>query len=358
MNKRTVLTRRRSGTHRESSRHTLSGSHKRSYLAKGSGPHRRSDPQRQSDPRKGLDLSVQLGSLELRNPVMIASGLAGYGDDLDGIVNLSKMGAVVTKTLTLNACEGNAPPRLVETPSGLMNSIGLANLGCRAFISQRLDRLKTLKTKIIVSVGGFSEHEYGEVVLGLEEVGGFDGFEVNISCPNVKEGGMSFGSSPSRAASVVRIIRSQTSKPLIVKLTPNVTDIACIARACVSEGADALTIGNTFKALAVNVQTRGGVLGAGTGGLSGPAIKALSLAKVWEAVSAVSVPVIACGGICCANDALEFIIAGATAFQVGSACLRNFKTPELVLAGISEYFRNNRIRSIAEIRGTLKSAGL
>jgi dihydroorotate dehydrogenase (NAD+) catalytic subunit len=195
--------------------------------------------------------------------------------------------------------------------------------------------------------------EYGQVTLRLEEVGGFDGVEVNISCPNVGEGGMNFGSSPSGAARVVRTVRSQTSKPLFAKLTPNVTDIAAIARACVSEGADALTIGNTFKALAVDVRTRRPLVGGGTGGLSGPAIKALSLAKVWEAVSAVSVPVVACGGICCANDALEFIIVGATAFQLGSACLRSFRTPELVLAGVNEYCRNNRIRSIAEIRGTL-----
>jgi dihydroorotate dehydrogenase (NAD+) catalytic subunit len=295
--------------------------------------------------------------LELRNPVMIASGLAGYGDDLEAIVDFAKVGAVVTKTLTLNACEGNRPPRLAEMPAGLMNSIGLANVGCPAFISERLGHLKTLKTKTVVSVGGFSEREYREVTLRLEEAGGFDGFEVNISCPNVKEGGMSFGSSPSKAESIVRAIRSQTSRPLIVKLTPNVTDIAAIAKACVSAGADALTVGNTFKALAVDIETRRPVLGSGTGGLSGPAIKALCMAKVWEVVSAVAVPVIACGGICSANDALEFSMVGATAFQVGSACLRSFRTPELVLSGIAEYLRQNRMGSIAEIRGTLKYTG-
>lgn len=301
---------------------------------------------------------MRLGSLQLRNPVMIASGLAGYGDELEGIVNLGKIGAVVTKTLTLNAREGNAPPRLAEAHSGLMNSIGLANVGCQAFISRRLRHLKALKTKIVVSVGGFSEREYGEIVLRLEDAGGFDGFEINISCPNVKEAGMSFGCSPAGAAGVVRAVRPKTSRSIIVKLTPNVTDIALIARACVSEGADALTVGNTFKALAVDVQTRRPLLGGGTGGLSGPAIKVLSLAKVWEVVSAVSVPVIACGGICCSNDALEFIVVGATALQVGSACLRNLRTPELVLAGIEEYCRNNRVRSLAEMRGTVKSPEL
>lgn len=320
--------------------------------------HIRSSAHTRFEPRGRSDLSVKLGSLELRNPVMIASGLAGYGDDLEGIVDLSKVGAVVTKTLTLNAREGNPPPRLAEMPAGLMNSIGLANVGCAAFISERLNRLKTLKTKTLISVGGFSEREYCEVALRLEEVGGFDGFEVNISCPNVKEGGMSFGTSPSKAAGIVRAIRSQTSRPLIVKLTPNVTDIAAIAKACVFAGADALTVGNTFRALAVDVETRRPVLGSGAGGLSGPAIKALCLAKVWEVVSAVGVPVIACGGICSANDALEFSIAGATAFQVGSACLRSFRTPELVLCGITDYLRQNRMRSIAEIRGTLKYTGL
>lgn len=304
------------------------------------------------------DLSIRLGSLELRNPVMIASGLAGYGDDLKGVVDFRRIGAVVTKTLTLDHRDGNAPPRLAEAPSGLMNSIGLANIGCRAFISERLRRLKTLETRIIVSVGGFSEREYGDVVVCLEEAGGFHGFEVNISCPNVKEGGISFGQIPSKAAAVVKTIRSRTSKPLIVKLTPNVTDIASIASACVSEGADALTVANTFTALAVDLRTRKPLLGAGTGGLSGPAIKALALAKVWEVVSAVSAPVVACGGICSADDALEFIVVGATAVQVGSACLRSFKTPELIIAGIEEYCSNNHVRSIADVRSTFDSRGL
>lgn len=299
------------------------------------------------------DLSTKLGFLELKNPLMLASGLAGYGDDLGDVLDLSRVGAVVTKTLTLNSRIGNTPPRLAEVPSGLINSIGLANIGCDAFISQRLGRLRTLKTKIIVSVGGFSQREYGEIASRLEQAGGFDGFEVNISCPNVREGGASFGSSPLRAAAVVKAVRSQTDRPLIAKLTPNVTDIAAIARACVSEGADALTVGNTFMAMAVDVRTRRPLLGAGTGGASGPAIKALSLAKVWEVVTAVSVPVVACGGICSAMDALEFIIVGATAFQIGSACMQSFKTPERVLDGITQYCIENKIESISAIRGTL-----
>ena len=358
---------KRSGCQEDPDFRNRSGSRKVPDDFGRSGLHKRLNPPEAFDPRKRShlkkepgscprpDLSVRLGDLELRNPLMIASGLAGYGDDLEGIVDMSKIGAIVTKTLTLDAREGNAPPRLAEMPSGLMNSIGLANVGCRVFISQRLPRLKTLGTKIVISIGGFSEEEYREVALRLENAGGFDGFEVNISCPNVREGGMSFGASPLRAAGVVKSVRSQTSRPVIVKLTPNVTDIVLIARACVSEGADALTIGNTFKALAVDVQARSPLVGAGIGGLSGPAIKALSLAKVWETVSAMDVAVVACGGICSARDALEFIIVGASAFQVGSACLRNFKTPELVLAGINDYCRANRVRSIAEIRGTLKS---
>jgi len=291
--------------------------------------------------------------MEMQNPLMLASGIAGYGDDLKDVVDLGKIGAIVTKTITIEPRDGNVPPRLAEAPSGLLNSIGLANIGCDAFISRRLGRLSKLKTKIIVSIGGFSPREYGEVASRLENAGGFEAFEINISCPNVREGGSSFCSSSSIAGEVVGIVRSRTKRLVLVKLSPNVTEVAAIARACVSEGADVLTVGNTFKAMAIDVQTRRPLLGAGTGGLSGPAIKALSLAKVWEVVTAVKVPVVACGGIASAEDVLEFIIAGATAFQVGSACLRSFRAPETILAGIREYCRKNGIGRISDLRGTL-----
>jgi dihydroorotate dehydrogenase (NAD+) catalytic subunit len=285
---------------------------------------------------------------------MLASGVAGYGDDLGGVTNLGRIGAVVTKTLTLRPRDGNAPPRLVEVPAGLINSIGLANMGCRQFISERLGRLEDLGTKIIVSVGGFTVGEYARVAAALDEAGGFAGVELNISCPNVRAGGVNFGCVPAKAARVVRAVRDVTSRPLIVKLTPNVSDIAAVARACVSEGADALTVANTFKAMAVDLRERRPVLGATTGGLSGPAIKAMCLAKVWEVVSAVKTPVIACGGISSAQDALEYIVVGATAFQIGSACFRDFTIAESILDGITEFCERNGARSISDVRGSLK----
>jgi dihydroorotate dehydrogenase (NAD+) catalytic subunit len=304
--------------------------------------------------RVGCDLRVRLGPLELANPVMLASGVAGYGDDLGGVVNLARLGAVVTKTLTLRPLEGNAPPRLAEVASGLLNSIGLANIGTRAFVSDRLDRLGELGTKLIVSVGGFTVREYARVTAELEEAGGVEALEVNVSCPNVKAGGMNFGCVPSKAAKVVKAVRSETSRPLLVKLTPNVSDISAVARACTSEGADVLTVGNTFRAMAVDLTSRRPVLGAVTGGLSGPAVKAMGLAKVWEVVSAVRTPVVACGGIFSARDALEYMVVGASACQIGSACFADFAAPELILDGIVEFCKRSGVRSVTEIVGSLE----
>ncbi len=299
-----------------------------------------------------LDLSVRIGRLKLSNPVMLASGVAGYGEELSRIVDLSRVGAVVTKTITPKARAGNSPPRLFETPSGLLNSIGLANVGCDAFAKQ-LPRLRSLRTRIVVSVGGFSVRDYRYVLARLESAGGADAFEVNVSCPNVLAGGIHFGSSASRAAAVVKALRPLTALPLLVKLTPNVTDIGAVAEACVSEGADGLTVANTYKALAVDVHTRRPLLGGITGGFSGPATKPLTLAKVWEVVSRVKAPVIACGGISTAQDALEYIIVGAAAVQVGTACFRSFKTPELIVDGVEEYLKRNSIRSLQDLRGTM-----
>jgi len=303
--------------------------------------------------QRAPDLSVVIGTLKLSNPVMVASGVAGYGEELRGIAELGRIGAIVTKTITPRERTGNRPPRLVETPAGLMNSIGLANIGCGAFVKEVLPRLKDLRTRVVVSVGGCSVRDYQDVLASVDSAGGVDAFEINVSCPNVRAGGIHFGSSASRAAAVVKALRPLTTLPLLVKLTPNVTDIGAVAAACVSEGADALTVANTFKALAVDVDTRRPFLGAVTGGLSGPAIKALSLAKVWEVVSRVKVPVVACGGISTARDALEYVVVGAAAFQVGTACLKNFKTPELILDGIVEYLRENSVRSLEELRGTM-----
>ncbi|MFH0777888.1 MAG: dihydroorotate dehydrogenase [Candidatus Eisenbacteria bacterium] len=300
------------------------------------------------------DLSVRLGSVMLRNPVMLASGLAGYGEELSGIIDLRQVGAVVTKTLTLKPCEGNPPPRLAEASSGLINSIGLANMGVHAFASGPLPRLKAIGTNLVVSVGGFSFLEYVRVAGVLEKAGGFAALELNVSCPNVSRGSAHFGSSPSKAARVVRGVRGVTGRPLIVKLTPNVTEISEVAKACVAEGADALTVCNTFRALSIDLNTRRPVLGGTHGGLSGPAIKPLSLAKVWEVASAVDVPIVACGGISSAADALEFIVAGASAFQVGSALLQDFRVPQLILDGLIQYCTDEGIDSLASVRGSLE----
>ncbi len=300
------------------------------------------------------DLSVEIGSLRLKNPLMLASGVAGYGEELKALIDLGRVGALVTKTITLDERVGNPAPRLFESPAGLINSIGLANVGSKAFVKEVLPRLRGLGTRIVASVGGFYVREYGLVASALDKAGGIDAFELNISCPNVETGGVQFGSSASGAASVLKVVRPLTQRPLIAKLSPNVADIAAIASACESEGADALTVANTFRALAVDIHTRKPMLGAVTGGLSGPAIKAISLAKVMEVVGAAKKPVIACGGIFTATDALEYVITGATAFQVGTACLVNFRAPEFILDGIASYCRANGVASLAELRGTLE----
>jgi dihydroorotate dehydrogenase (NAD+) catalytic subunit len=284
---------------------------------------------------------------------MLASGVAGHGEELGDITDLTRVGAVVTKTITPRRRAGNPPPRLLETPAGLMNSIGLANVGCRAFVEEVLPRLKRLRTRIVVSVGGFSVRDYQSVLSSVAAAGGADAFEINVSCPNVSEGGVNFGCSASRTAAVVKALRPLTALPLLVKLTPNVTDIGDIAAACASEGADGLTVANTYKALAVDLRTRRPRLGAGTGGLSGPAVKPLSLARVWEVVSRVKTPVIACGGVSTAADALEYIVVGAAAVQVGTACFGSFKTPEFIADGMSEYLSENSLRSLDELRGTM-----
>ena len=299
------------------------------------------------------DLSVRIGGLRLSTPIMLASGVAGYGEELGNVTGLGGVGGIVTKTITPRERAGNRPPRLLETPGGLMNSIGLANVGCRVFVEEVLPRLKRLRTRIVVSVGGFSIRDYRNVLASVNDAGGADAFEINVSCPNVRAGGINFGSSASRAAAVVRALRPLTTLPLLVKLTPNVTDIGAIAAACVSEGADGLTVANTYRALAVDLRTRKPMLGAGTGGLSGPAVKPLSLARVWEVVSRVKAPVIACGGISTAADALEYIVVGATAVQAGTSCFRSFRAPESIADGIAEYLRENSLRSLDELRGTM-----
>lgn len=301
-----------------------------------------------------IDMRVRIGALELRNPVLTASGTFGYAREFDGLVDFSKLGGVVTKTITLEPRVGNPPPRIVETPAGMLNSIGLANVGVERFIAEKLPFLASLDTKVIVNVAGRSEEEFVAVVERLEPEAGFDAFELNFSCPNVKEGGLAFSSDPAVTLRVTRAVRKVTTRPLIVKLTPNVTDIATIAVAAEDGGADAVSAINTLVGMAVDVRTRRPRIATVTGGLSGPAIRPVAVARVWQIARRVRIPVIGIGGIMDAQDALEFLIAGATAVQVGTA---NFVRPDAaqqVAEGIERYCEEHGFRSVQELIGSLQ----
>lgn len=299
------------------------------------------------------DMSVDIAGIAMRNPVMTASGTFGYGEEFAEYMNLEAIGALITKGLSLKPKAGNNTPRIVETPGGMLNAIGLQNVGIDAFIAKKLPFLKTVHTPVIVNLYGNCLEEYGELAARVDGLAGVAGVEVNISCPNVKQGGIVFGTDPAAARQVVALVRQATSKPLIVKLSPNVTDIVAMAQACVDAGAEALSLINTLTGMAIDLQSRRPVLANITGGLSGPAIKPVALRMVWQVARAVKVPVIGIGGIMNAIDALEFILAGATAVQIGTA---NFLTPaasQEIAAGMEEWLRENRIGSIRELVGSL-----
>jgi dihydroorotate dehydrogenase (NAD+) catalytic subunit len=298
-------------------------------------------------------MRVQIGPLELRNPVLTASGTFGYAKEFEGLVDFSRLGGVVSKTVTLEPRAGNPPPRIVETPAGMLNSIGLANDGVDRFIAEKLPYLASLSTRVIVNVAGKSEEEFVAIVERLERESGFDAFELNFSCPNVKEGGLAFSSDPKVTERVTRAVRRVTSRCLIVKLTPNVTDIASIARAAEDGGADAISAINTVVGMAVDVYTRRPRLATVTGGLSGPAIRPIAVARVWQIAQQVRIPVIGVGGIFQPEDALEFLIAGATAVQIGTA---HFVQPDAairVAEGIENYCERYGFRSVRQIIGSL-----
>lgn len=302
-------------------------------------------------------MRVDIGRLTLGNPVLAASGTFGYGDECRELVDANLLGGIVTKSLSLEPRAGNPPGRIVETPSGMLNSIGLANIGVRRFVKEKLPFLRTLRTAIIVNIAASSVDEYCAVLSVLEEEGGIHGYEINISCPNVKEGGLSFGTSCEMTAEITRRLRALTSKTLIVKLTPNVTHISEFARAAVDAGADALSVINTVIGMAINVETKQPRLSTVTGGLSGPAIKPVALAKVYEVSQAVSVPILGIGGIMSAEDAIEFFLAGASAVQVGTA---NFVDPAAgvkIVEGLNEYCLRHRTGSVRELTGSLQAAG-
>ena len=302
------------------------------------------------------DLSVQLAprhpkGLVLANPVMIAAGTAGYGVEYGEISDIQKLGAIVCKGTTFRPKKGNAQPRLVETASGLLNSVGLENVGVDALIAEKAPVWAGWRVPVIVNVAGETISEYVAVSRRLEGVPGISAVELNISCPNVAAGGMEFGTHPELAARVTSAVKSATSLPVIVKLSPNVTDIKEIALAVAGAGADAISLINTLKGMAIDIDQRRPSLGNIVGGLSGPAIKPVALYMVFEAARAVRIPLIGCGGITCAEDALEFIMAGATAVQIATASLTDPRSGLNVLEGIESYMRRNGVHSLTDLIG-------
>lgn len=302
-----------------------------------------------------MDLSIDFAGLLLRNPVLLASGTCNYGRELQALTDLSKLGGIVTKTITPQPRGGNRPQRIVETPAGMLNSIGLQNPGLDDFISDKWPFLRELDTPIVVNLAGHSVEEFGEMAARLEDVAGIAALEVNISCPNVKAGGESFASSASVSAAVIKGVRSATRRPVIAKLSPNVTDIADIARAVEAAGADAVSLINTLIGMAIDIDRRRPLLGNITGGLSGPAIKPVALAMVWKVSRAVQVPVMGLGGISSARDALEFIIAGASAVQVGTASFVNPNAGVEIVEDIHNYCVERGIEHIGDLVGTLQA---
>jgi dihydroorotate dehydrogenase (NAD+) catalytic subunit len=302
------------------------------------------------------DLTVRIGSLTLANPVMAASGCFGYGVEYADLVDLSSLGAVVSKGLFLKEREGHPAPRIVETPAGMLNAIGLQGIGARRFIVEKLPELRARRATVVVNVCGTTVDEYAEVSRILSDADGVHALELNISCPNIKEGGIQFGCSLAGTHDVVSAVRQVTRLPVIPKLTPNVTDVASFARAAEDAGADAVSLVNTFLAMVIDVETRRPKISNGMGGLSGPAIRPIAVRMVYECHQMVRIPVIGMGGIAGAGDALEFMIAGAAAVQVGTA---NFVDPLIwskIINGIEDYLSRHRVARVADIVGTVATA--
>lgn len=303
---------------------------------------------------KSVNMQVEIAGITLRNPIMPASGTFGYGEEYAPYLDLNSLGAIVTKGLSLNPKAGNNTPRVCETVGGMLNAIGLQNVGIEQFIYQKMPFLEQFDTPVIVNFFGNTQDEYGEVAARLDELPGVAGLEMNISCPNVKHGGIIFGTDPKAAFAAVASVRKRTSKPLIVKLTPNVTDIQVTARAAEEAGADAISLINTLTGMAVDVKTRRPRLANTIGGLSGPAIRPIAVRLVYQVVQAVKIPVIGIGGISRAMDALEFLIVGARAVQVGTA---NFVDPNAMATIITElenFCIDEGIDDINDLIGTLK----
>lgn len=300
------------------------------------------------------NLKIKIGKLELKNPVIVASGTFGSGEEYKELVDLNKLGAIVTKSITLKAREGNPPPRVVETPSGMLNSIGLQNDGVDAFIRDKVPFLNKVKTAVIVSIAAHRAEDYAAIAGRLDRVKRVDAIEINISCPNVK-GGLEFSREPASTSAVVKAVREASGKPLITKLSPNVKDIAEIALAAQESGSDAVSLVNTFTGMAIDIDTRAPILGNIVGGLSGPAIKPIALRMVWEVAGKVKIPVIGMGGIMGYEDALEFMMAGASAVQIGTANFVNPRAAVETIEGIERYMRQGKMKNIKELIGCLKT---
>jgi dihydroorotate dehydrogenase (NAD+) catalytic subunit len=303
-----------------------------------------------------MDLSVRIGSLELPNPLIAASGCFGYGLEYDEVADLSSLGAVAVKGLFLAEREGHPPQRIVETPAGMLNAIGLQGIGVHRFIREKLPLLRERQARVIVNICGTTLDEYVEVAKALTQAEGVAAIELNISCPNIKEGGIQFGCSLTGTFNVTSAVRKATHLPVIPKLTPNVTDVASFAKSAEDAGADAVSLVNTFLAMAIDVETRRPKLSNVLGGLSGPAIRPIAVRMVWECYKLVKIPVIGMGGIMNARDALEFILAGATAVQVGTA---NFVDPFIwtsLADGIADYMRRHDVERITDLVGAMDTS--
>lgn len=299
------------------------------------------------------DLSVRINRLKLKNPVMTASGTFGYGLEYADFVSLDQIGGIIVKGTTLQPREGNDYPRMAETTSGMLNCVGLQNKGVDYFCEHIYPQIKDIDTNMIVNVSGSSPENYAECAARIDKLDKIPAIELNISCPNVKQGGMAFGTTCSGAASVVKAVRQRYNKTLIVKLSPNVTNIAEIAKACEAEGADSVSLINTLMGMAIDIEKRQPMLSIATGGLSGPAVKPVAVRMVWQVAKAVKIPVIGMGGICNAADAIEFMMAGATAIQIGTA---NFLDPTVTIKvrdGINEWLDRHGCSSVSEIIGAL-----
>lgn len=298
-----------------------------------------------------VNLSVEIGKLKLKNPITTASGTFGYGEEFSDFIDLSRLGAFIVKGTTLNPREGNPYPRMAETPSGMLNAVGLQNKGIDHFVSTIYPRIKDIDTNIIVNVSGSSPEDYAAVCEKLNPLSKVAAVEINISCPNVKQGGMTFGTTVQGAKSVVSAARKAYNGTMIVKLTPNVTDITEIAKAAEDEGADAVSLINTFLGMAINTETRKPCLSTITGGLSGACIRPIAVRMVWQVCKAVNIPVIGLGGIMNGRDVIEFLLAGATAVEIGTA---NFIDPQITVKAIDyveDYMRRHNISDIKEIIG-------